>query len=52
MNSLEDEHQDAQNAVSDTRAARAAVSKQTDGFARLGPHLQQLQEEYRTRTGR
>lgn len=52
MNSIEHEHQEEKNAVSDTRAARAAVSKQTDGFARLGRHLQEVQEEYRMRTGR
>ncbi len=52
MNNLEHENTDAKNAVGDTRAARAAVSRQTDGFARLGRHLQQLQEEYRMRTGR
>ena len=52
MNNIEHENTDAKNAVGDTRAARAAVSAQTDGFARLGRHLQQLQEEYRMRTGR
>ncbi len=52
MSNIEHENTDAKDAVGDTRAARAAVSRQTDGFARLGPHLQQLQEQYRTRTGR
>lgn len=52
MNNMEHENTDAKNAVGDTRAARVVVSRQTDGFVLLGRHLQQLQEEYRTRTGR
>lgn len=41
-----------QNAVDDTRVARAAVSEATHGFAHLREHLQQIQREYATRTGR
>ncbi len=52
MNNIDHENTNAKDAVGDTRAARAAVSRQTDGFALLGRHLQQLQEEYRMRTGR
>ena len=52
MSDIEHENRDSGNAVGDTRAARAALGKQTDGFARLGPHLREIQEEYRLRTWR
>lgn len=47
MTNIEHQDPDTRNAVDDTRAARVALSAQTDGFARLGPHLQEVQEEYR-----
>ncbi len=41
-----------QNMVDEVRALRAEVSRETDGFERMGEHLRQIRDEYRNRSGR
>jgi hypothetical protein len=41
-----------QNVVDDVRALRAEVSRETDGFERMGEHLRRIRDEYRNRSGR
>jgi len=41
-----------QNVVDEVRALRAEVSRDTDGFERMGEHLRRIRDEYRNRSGR
>lgn len=52
MTTVDDRHPEPRNVVEEVRAARAAVSAQAGGFAGLGDYLRNVQEEFRTRTGR
>jgi len=41
-----------QNVVDEVRALRAEVSRETDGFERMGEYLRRIRDEYRNRSGR
>lgn len=41
-----------QNVVNDVRALRAEVSRETDGFERMGEYLRRIRDEYQNRSGR
>ena len=52
MTTVDGSHPEPRNVVDEVRSARAAVSRQSRGFAGLGPYLEKIENEYRTRTGR
>ena len=39
------------NVVDEVRALRAEVSRETDGFKRMGEYLRHVREQHRLRTG-
>jgi hypothetical protein len=41
-----------QDVVDDVRALRAEVSRETDGFERMGEYLRRIRDEYLNRSGR
>jgi hypothetical protein len=52
MTKTDNGQREPRNIVEEVRAARAAVSDEAGGIEGLGEYLRQIQEEYRTRTGR
>ncbi|NOT00675.1 MAG: hypothetical protein HOP29_08615 [Phycisphaerales bacterium] len=46
------EASDPKNVVDEVRASRAWVVEQAGGFSGLGKYLKQVENEFRTRTGR
>lgn len=52
MATTDNSQQEPRNIVEEVRAARAAVSDEAGGIEGLGDYLRQIQEEFRTRTGR